>query len=178
MSRVAARGWVWASATHVGFLLQRHRPLARRPGRGRAACEHEDRGVISWALTELIEAAVRCGRDEVATAALERLSLTAHAAGTDPAPACGALTALASDDDVAEDLCREAIDRLTRTRCASSWPAPPWSTGDGCAGPAAGWRREQLRTAFEMLSEMGVSDRGAGTPRAGGDQRDRARTHR
>ena len=26
------------------------------------ACEHEDLGVISWALTELIEAAARCGR--------------------------------------------------------------------------------------------------------------------
>jgi DNA-binding CsgD family transcriptional regulator len=122
------------------------------------ACEHEDLGVISWALTELIEAAVRCGRDEVATAALERLSLTAQAAGTDWALGVQARSrALVSDDDAAEDLYREAIGRLTNTRvrvdlARSHLVYGEWLRRERRRVEA----REQLRTAYEMLSEMGV----------------------
>jgi len=97
------------------------------------ACEHEDLGVISWALTELIEAAARCGRHEVATDALERLSVTTEAAGTDWALGVHARSrALVSEDEAADALHREAIARLSRTRV-----------------------RVEL-TAYEMLSEMGV----------------------
>ena len=122
------------------------------------ACEHEDLGVISWALTELIEAAARCGRDEVATAALERLSLTAQAAGTDWALGVQARSrALASDDDVAEDLYREAIDRLTRTRVRVELARSHLVYGEWLRRARRRVEaREQLRTAFEMLSEMGV----------------------
>jgi DNA-binding CsgD family transcriptional regulator len=122
------------------------------------ACEHEDLGVISWALTELIEAAARCGRDEVATAALERLSLTAQAAGTDWALGVLARSrALASDDDVAEDLYREAIDRLTRTRVRVELARSHLVFGEWLRRARRRVEaREQLRTAFGMLSEMGV----------------------
>jgi DNA-binding CsgD family transcriptional regulator/tetratricopeptide (TPR) repeat protein len=67
-------------------------------------------------LPELVEAAVRCGRPEAATAALERLSESTQASGTDWGLGMEALSrALLSDDEVAERLYREAIDRLSRT---------------------------------------------------------------
>ncbi len=122
------------------------------------ACEHEDLGVISWALTELIEAAARCGRDEVATDALERLSLTAQAGGTDWALGVQARSrALVSEDDAADALYREAIDRLRRTRvrvelARSHLVYGEWLRRERRRVEA----REQLRTAYEMLSEMGV----------------------
>jgi DNA-binding CsgD family transcriptional regulator len=122
------------------------------------ACEYEDLGVISWALTELIEAAVRCGRNEVATGALERLALTAQAGGTDWALGVHARSrALVSDGDAAETLYQEAIARLRRTRvrvelARSHLVYGEWLRRERRRVEA----REQLRTAYEMLSEMGV----------------------
>ena len=122
------------------------------------ACEHEDLGVISWALTELIEAAARSGRRGVATAALERLSLTAEAGATDWALGVQARSrALVSDDGTAEALYREAIGRLGRTRvrvelARSHLVYGEWLRRERRRAEA----REQLRTAYEMLSEMGV----------------------
>jgi DNA-binding CsgD family transcriptional regulator len=122
------------------------------------ACEHEDLGVISWALTELIEAAARCGRHEIAADALERLSLTAQAGATDWALGVQARSrALVSDDGTAEALYREAIGRLGRTRvrvelARSHLVYGEWLRRERRRAEA----REQLRTAYEMLSEMGV----------------------
>ncbi|MGO9955067.1 MAG: helix-turn-helix transcriptional regulator [Solirubrobacteraceae bacterium] len=122
------------------------------------ACEHEDLGVISWALTELIEAAARCGRDEIATEALERLSLTAQAGGTDWALGVEARSrALVSEDDAADALYREAIGRLRRTRvrielARSHLVYGEWLRRERRRVEA----REQLRTAYEMLSEIGA----------------------
>jgi len=122
------------------------------------ACEHEDLGVISWALTELIEAAARCGRHGVATDALERLSLTTQAAGTDWALGVQARSrALVSEDETADALHREAIARLSRTRvrvelARSHLVYGEWLRRERRRVEA----REQLRTAYEMLSEMGV----------------------
>jgi DNA-binding CsgD family transcriptional regulator len=122
------------------------------------ACEHEDLGVISWALTELIEAAARCGRHELATDALERLSLTAQAGATDWALGVQARSrALVSEDGNADALYREAIDRLGHTRvrvelARSHLVYGEWLRRERRRVEA----REQLRTAYEMLSEMGV----------------------
>jgi DNA-binding CsgD family transcriptional regulator len=122
------------------------------------ACEYEDLGVISWALTELIEAAARCGRHEVATDALERLSLTTQAGGTDWALGVEARSrALVSHDDAAEALYREAIRRLAGTRvrvelARSHLVYGEWLRRERRRAEA----REQLRVAYEMLSEMGV----------------------
>jgi DNA-binding CsgD family transcriptional regulator len=122
------------------------------------ACEYEDLGVISWALTELIEAAARCGRHEVATDALKRLSLTTQAGGTDWALGVEARSrALASHDDAAEALYREAIRRLAGTRvrvelARSHLVYGEWLRRERRRAEA----REQLRIAYEMLSEMGV----------------------
>ena len=71
----------------------------------------------SWALVELIEAAVRSGLPERAAGALQRLSGIARACGTDWALGAEARSrALVSDGEDAETLYREAIDRFGRTR--------------------------------------------------------------
>ena len=105
------------------------------------ACEHEDLGVISWALTELIEAAARCGRPEIATQALERLSLTAQAErhpwalGVHARSGRWSATATAPRSSTAK---RSAAS--SAPACASSSPARTSSTANGYAGSAAGWR--------------------------------------
>jgi DNA-binding CsgD family transcriptional regulator len=71
----------------------------------------------SWALVELVEAAVRSGVPERAAGAVQRLSGIARACGTDWALGAEARSrALVSDGAAAESLYREAIDRFGRTR--------------------------------------------------------------
>ena len=71
----------------------------------------------SWALVELIEAAVRSAVPERAAGALQRLSGIARACGTDWAVGAEARSrALVSDGQAAENLYREAIGRLGRAR--------------------------------------------------------------
>ncbi|HEV2252562.1 MAG TPA: helix-turn-helix transcriptional regulator, partial [Streptosporangiaceae bacterium] len=69
----------------------------------------------SWALVELVEAAVRSAVPERAAGAVQRLSGIARACGTDWALGVEARSrALVSDGENAESLYREAIDRLGR----------------------------------------------------------------
>jgi DNA-binding CsgD family transcriptional regulator len=71
----------------------------------------------SWALVELVEAAVRSGVPERAAGAVQRLSGIARACGTDWALGAEARSrALVSDGAAAESLYREAIGRFGRTR--------------------------------------------------------------
>ncbi|MGW5665446.1 hypothetical protein ACWEWG_36370 [Streptomyces sp. NPDC003758] len=49
----------------------------------RRACEYEALGFFGWYLAELAEAGARCGEQEAAADALERLSEHTRAAGTD-----------------------------------------------------------------------------------------------
>ena len=80
------------------------------------ACEHEDVIFYGWALVELIEAGVRSGRSEEATAALDRLSERSQAAGTEWALGVEArCRALLSG---AEPLYQESVERLTHSRAA------------------------------------------------------------
>jgi DNA-binding CsgD family transcriptional regulator len=82
-----------------------------------AAAEPREFASPRWGLVELIEAAVRSGSPEPATDALERLSETTRASGTDWALGVEARSrALLSEGDTAERLYREAIERLDRTR--------------------------------------------------------------
>ena len=145
-----------------------------------AACEHEDLGVISWALTELIEAAARCGRHEIARNALERLSLTAQAGGTDWALGVEARSrALISEDDAADALYREAIGRLRRTRVRVELARSHLVYGEWLRRQRRRLEaREQLRTAHEMLERDGRRGVcGARPPGAGSHRRDRAQTN-
>src|SRR5206468_1971366 len=79
-------------------------------------CEYDDIGVLGWSLTELVEAAVRSGQPARASDALQRLSETTRASGTDWAVGTEARSrALLSEGETAENFYREAIERLGRT---------------------------------------------------------------
>ncbi|HEY2201610.1 MAG TPA: hypothetical protein VGH56_06960, partial [Solirubrobacteraceae bacterium] len=74
---------------------------------------------LNWAMTELIEAAVRVGALELAAETDRRLTDRSRASGTDWALGIAARShALLVDDGDADDLYTEAIERLAGTRVA------------------------------------------------------------
>ena len=109
-------------------------------------------------MTELIEAAARSGRTEIAADAIDRLSKTTSASGTDWALGVEARSrALLSEGDAAERLYREAIERLSRTRVRLELARAHLLYGEWLR--RAGRRvdaRAHLRTAHEMLAAMGA----------------------
>jgi DNA-binding CsgD family transcriptional regulator len=113
---------------------------------------------VNWALPELIEAASRSGQPELADDALGRLSEMTSAAGTDWALGIEARSrALLSDDGDADGLYREAIERLGRTRVGGEHARAQllygeWLRRKGRRVDA----REQLRTAHQRLTAMGI----------------------
>jgi DNA-binding CsgD family transcriptional regulator len=125
----------------------------------RRSSGHPEELVFStWGLRELIEAASRTGSFDLAADALGQLSEATRTAGTNWALGVEANSrAMLSEDEIAEDLYREAIERLTRTR-ARAWLARAhlvygeWLRRRRRRVDA----REQLRTAHDMLSEMGM----------------------
>jgi DNA-binding CsgD family transcriptional regulator len=112
----------------------------------------------NWSLAELVEAGVRSGETEAATTAVELLAQTTRPCGTDWALGTEArCRALLSAGDDADDLYREAITRLERSRVRAARARAHLVYGE--------WlRREhrrvdaraQLRTAYDMLSAMGM----------------------
>lgn len=112
----------------------------------------------SWGLTELIEAAARLGRDDLAADAFARLSEMTRASGTEWALGLEARSrALLSDADDSEPLYREAITRLRRTRVRTELARATLLYGEWLR--RRGRRldaREQLRSAHEMFSVMGA----------------------
>jgi DNA-binding CsgD family transcriptional regulator len=82
-----------------------------------SAATRDELMVSVWSLPELVEAASRSGKGDVANVAIESLSERARAAGTELALGIEARSnALLGDGDVAERLYREAIERLGRAR--------------------------------------------------------------
>ena len=114
--------------------------------------------VTMWALPELVEAAARGGGAGLAREALERLSETTQPCGTDWALGIQArCQALLSDGAAADELYREAIDRLTRTRLRPELARAhllygEWLRREGQRIEA----REQLRTAHDMFAGIGM----------------------
>jgi ATP/maltotriose-dependent transcriptional regulator MalT len=111
-----------------------------------------------WALPELVEAGAR-GRDtDLASNALERLAETTQPCGTDVALGIEARSrAMLRDGPAADDLYREAIERLGRTRLRPELARAHLVYGE--------WlRREnrridaraELRTAYDQLSSIGM----------------------
>jgi DNA-binding CsgD family transcriptional regulator len=121
---------------------------------------YSEEGAAIWALTELVEAAVRSGQPQLAGDALDRITETTSASGTDWALGVEARSrALLSEGDAAEAdrLYREAIDRsagstirVQLARCHLLYGE--WLHRERRRVDA----REQLRTAFEMFNQMGI----------------------
>jgi DNA-binding CsgD family transcriptional regulator len=114
--------------------------------------------ISAWALPELIEAAVRSGKNRIAADALQRFAEATNAGDADWAVGIEARSrALLSEDETAELLYREAIERLGRTRLRPELARAhllygEWLRREGRRIDA----REQLRTAHEMLAEIGM----------------------
>ena len=160
------RGW-WArpSALHA---LRDYSAAVQLNGLGRyqdaldaaqRACDHGDRTLIAWALVELIEAARRSDRPEAARAALERLDECTPASGNDWNIGLVARSkALLAEGEEAEALFREAIDGLDRTRIVDHLGRAHLVYGEWLR--RANRRidaREQLRRAYQILSEVGAT---------------------
>jgi DNA-binding CsgD family transcriptional regulator len=111
-----------------------------------------------WSLAELIEAAVRTGMSETATGAQRRLTEIARATRTDWALGIEARSrALLSDGEVAENLYRDAIERLRRTRARVDLARAHLLYGEWLRRERRRVdARDQLRVAEEMLTAMGV----------------------
>jgi DNA-binding CsgD family transcriptional regulator len=123
-----------------------------------ASEQPHDLGPSNAALPELIEAAARSGRRERAVDALQRLAETTQASGTDWALGVEARSrALVSDGDAAERFYREAIERLGRTRVRSELARAHLVYGEWLRRERRRLdAREQLRTAEEMLTRIGL----------------------
>jgi DNA-binding CsgD family transcriptional regulator len=123
------------------------------------ACEYpQELGFSTVVLPELIEAASRSGRSDLAIAALHRLTRTTRATGTDWALGIEARSAaLVSEGEAAEDLYREAIERLHRTNVRMELARARLLYGEWLRREnrrvAA---RQELRAAHEMFVEMGA----------------------
>ena len=122
------------------------------------ACEYPDLGVLQWALTELIEAATRSGNPEQASAAFERLREITRHSGTDWAIGIEVRSqALLTDDQAAEGLYLEAIDRLGRTRVRAELARAHLLYGEWLRRTRRRLdARQHLRTAHTMFSGMGA----------------------
>jgi DNA-binding CsgD family transcriptional regulator len=123
-----------------------------------AAEDPHDSAPANWGLSELIEAAIRSGRRELATEAFTRLEPITRAGGTQWALGIQARAhALLSDGETAERLYREAIERLGRTRLRGE-PARArllygeWLRREHRRVDA----RHQLRAAHETFSRIGA----------------------
>jgi DNA-binding CsgD family transcriptional regulator len=109
-------------------------------------------------LAELIEAAVRSGQAERAAGPLAQLTEIAHAADTDWALGTQArAAAMLAEGSTAEELYREAIERLSRTRGSETLARAhllygEWLRRENRRVDA----REQLRIAHTMLTDIGM----------------------
>jgi DNA-binding CsgD family transcriptional regulator len=124
----------------------------------RASDDTPELFISSWALAELIEAASRSGAPGHAADALQRLTQDTAVAGTDWGLGIAARSrALLTDGDPAEALYREAIERLGRTRLAPELARAHLLHGEWLRREHRRLdAREELRTAYELFTDLGV----------------------
>jgi DNA-binding CsgD family transcriptional regulator len=124
----------------------------------RAACDEAGLFVLAPALPELIEAAVRVGERQVGVAAVAQLSKRADGSATNWALGTLARSrALLEDGAPAEELYREAIDRLRASRAAPQLARAHLLYGEWLRRERRRREaREQLRTARDMFIFMGA----------------------
>jgi DNA-binding CsgD family transcriptional regulator len=125
----------------------------------RQATEPPEVGVMTWsALIELIVAAARTDRPDLGTGALQRLAEFTQASGTDWALGLEACCrGLVSEGQAAESRYLEAVDHLARTHIHGQLARAhlyygEWLRRENRRSDA----REQLRTAHEMFTAMGM----------------------
>ena len=111
-----------------------------------------------WVLPELVEAAVRAGDTGLAREAFERLANTTRPCGTEFALGIEArCRALLSVGPAADELYREAIERLERTRLLPEAARAHLLYGEWLRREKRRVdAREQLRTAHETLAAIGM----------------------
>lgn len=150
---VAAGGW--ALAVLYNSLCRHDEALAAVLP---AAESDADLGVVTWcSLVELITAAARLGRNELAADAVARLRTMTQAAGTDWAlgleARCQAL--LATDP---EPHYRSAVDRLAGTPIRGELARTRLHYGEWLRRQnRRADARRQLRGAYEMFGDMGMT---------------------
>ena len=163
MREMAARGegqWLtvahWATAVLSNSLGRYDEALAAAE---RGSSEYpQERGLAALSMAELIEAAARTGRPERAADALRHLAEAATTAGSDWALGILARSrALLSDGEPAERSYREAIERLGRTRVRVELARAHLVYGEWLRRQNRRVdARDQLRTAYDMLTAMGI----------------------
>jgi DNA-binding CsgD family transcriptional regulator len=111
------------------------------------------------AFADVVEAGTRCGERDTATAALEAFTPWALASGTDLALGLLARSrALLADDDHAEAEYRLAVDHLQRCRLVPELARAHQVFGEWLRRQRRRRdARDQLRRAFEMFDEMGMT---------------------
>jgi DNA-binding CsgD family transcriptional regulator len=125
----------------------------------RAATSSPAMTMYNRMLSELVEAAARCGRPEAAADALGRLANMARACRTDWI--CGIearARALVADPGDADELYQEAVERLGRTGIRGELARAhllygEWLRSQGRRDDA----RTQLRAAYDMLAVIGMA---------------------
>jgi DNA-binding CsgD family transcriptional regulator len=124
----------------------------------RAACDEAGLFVLAPALPELVEAAVRAGERQVGVAAVARLAERAGGSATNWALGTLARSrALLEDGAPAEELYREAIERLRASRAAPQLARAHLLYGEWLRRERRRREaREQLRTARDMFIFMGA----------------------
>jgi DNA-binding CsgD family transcriptional regulator len=112
----------------------------------------------NWGLVELIEAAARSGKPELAADALRQLSQRTAASRTDWALGIEARSgALLSDNETAERLYHEALERLARTRVRVELARAHLVYGEWLRRERRRLdAREQLRTAHKLFTQFGM----------------------
>ena len=122
------------------------------------AAAADEIAISSWALYELVEAAVRSGRQEVAHESLEKLCERTSASGTAWAKGTEARArALLDDGESAERLHGEAIEALEQSRMAAHLARARLSYGEWLRRENRRVdAREQLRRAYDAFATMGA----------------------
>jgi DNA-binding CsgD family transcriptional regulator len=113
----------------------------------------------SWALPELVEAAARSGRAEIARESLDQLRRRTSASGTNWAKGTEArASALLADGESAEQLHRAAIEALAQSRIAAHLARARLGYGEWLRRENRRVdAREQLHQAYDVFVTMGAS---------------------
>jgi DNA-binding CsgD family transcriptional regulator/tetratricopeptide (TPR) repeat protein len=119
----------------------------------RRSCERHPAGGFGRVLAELVESAARCHQPEVARTAMAGLTARTRLTSTDWGLGVEAYAAaLLAEGEAAEELYREAVERLGRTRMPLPLARAHLLYGERRRADA----REQLRAAHDLFEGMGA----------------------